>query len=109
MGHDWGGLISYFIALRENSRVERLMPLNIIHPWPSQPALLRNLPRSIYAYRNALGLGARQMRDAPERFSKAMDSDLGRTGAISDADLLLGDRFGQWYLVHGSGNLPVAS
>jgi pimeloyl-ACP methyl ester carboxylesterase len=87
MGHDWGGLISYFIALRENSRVERLMPLNIIHPWPSQPALLRNLPRSIYAYRNALGLGARQMRDAPERFSKAMDSDLGRTGAISDADL----------------------
>ena len=55
MGHDWGGLISYFIALRENSRVERLMPLNIIHPWPSQPALLRNLPKSIYAYRNALG------------------------------------------------------
>lgn len=87
MGHDWGGLISYFIALRENSRVERLMPLNIIHPWPSQPALLRNLPKSIYAYRNAFGVGARQMRDAPERFSKTMDSDLGRTSAISDADL----------------------
>ena len=87
MGHDWGGLISYSIALRENSRVERLMPLNIIHPWPSQPALLRNLPKSIYAYRNAFGVGTRPMRDAPERFSKTMDSDLGRTSAISDADL----------------------
>jgi pimeloyl-ACP methyl ester carboxylesterase len=63
------------------------MPLNIIHPWPSQPALLRNLPKSIYAYRNAFGVGTRPMRDAPERFSKTMDSDLGRTSAISDADL----------------------
>jgi pimeloyl-ACP methyl ester carboxylesterase len=87
MGHDWGGLISYFIALRDNPRVERLMPLNIIHPWPSQAALLRNLPRSIYAYRNAIGLGARQMRDAPGRFSKTVESDLGGTNDISDADL----------------------
>jgi pimeloyl-ACP methyl ester carboxylesterase len=33
IGHDWGGLASFLIALREPARIERLLALSIIHPW----------------------------------------------------------------------------
>src|SRR5215211_3302780 len=33
IGHDWGGWIGFLIALRAPERVERLMPLNVAHPF----------------------------------------------------------------------------
>ena len=36
-GHDWGGFVTLLTALREPERVERLVALNIIHPWISVP------------------------------------------------------------------------
>jgi pimeloyl-ACP methyl ester carboxylesterase len=33
IGHDWGGWIGFLIALREPERLERLIPLNVAHPF----------------------------------------------------------------------------
>jgi pimeloyl-ACP methyl ester carboxylesterase len=33
VGHDWGGLASFIACLRHPERFERLLALNIIHPW----------------------------------------------------------------------------
>jgi pimeloyl-ACP methyl ester carboxylesterase len=35
MGHDWGGYVGFLMCLLHPERVERYLPLNIIHPWPS--------------------------------------------------------------------------
>ena len=32
-GHDWGGFVSWLLAIRAPERVERLAVLSIIHPW----------------------------------------------------------------------------
>jgi pimeloyl-ACP methyl ester carboxylesterase len=40
VGHDWGGWIGFLIALDAPERVERLMPLNVAHPFGG-PSLAR--------------------------------------------------------------------
>jgi pimeloyl-ACP methyl ester carboxylesterase len=89
MGHDWGGLIAYLVALREPCRVQRLMTLNIIHPWPPALALPANLPRSIYALRNAAGLSARQMRDDPAPFHQYIRGAMGMTEVIGETEMAI--------------------
>jgi len=34
VGHDWGGWVGFLIALRRPERLERLLALNIVPPWP---------------------------------------------------------------------------
>jgi pimeloyl-ACP methyl ester carboxylesterase len=34
IGHDWGGYAAFLLCLLAPERVERLVALNIIHPWP---------------------------------------------------------------------------
>jgi len=34
VGHDWGGWVSFLIALRSPARIGRLLALNIVPPWP---------------------------------------------------------------------------
>ena len=33
IGHDWGGWVAYLLALRQPTRVKRLVTLNITPPW----------------------------------------------------------------------------
>lgn len=33
VGHDWGGMAAFLMALREPERVQKLLALSIIHPW----------------------------------------------------------------------------
>jgi pimeloyl-ACP methyl ester carboxylesterase len=35
-GHDWGGYVAFLLALEHPERVERLLGLNIIPPWPAR-------------------------------------------------------------------------
>jgi pimeloyl-ACP methyl ester carboxylesterase len=49
MGHDWGGYAGFLMCLLAPERVERFMPLNIIHPWPRRSARgLLNIWRIAY-------------------------------------------------------------
>jgi pimeloyl-ACP methyl ester carboxylesterase len=64
IGHDWGGFVSFLLALEHPERIERLVALDIVPPWPgaARPrpgALLRML-----SYQGLLatpGLGPRVM------------------------------------------------
>jgi pimeloyl-ACP methyl ester carboxylesterase len=35
-GHDWGGYVGFLLALEHPERVERLLALNVLPPWPSR-------------------------------------------------------------------------
>ena len=48
LGHDWGGWASWLVALRAPARVERLMALSIVHPWPPRRAAALNAWRTAY-------------------------------------------------------------
>ncbi|HEY8763172.1 MAG TPA: alpha/beta fold hydrolase [Solirubrobacteraceae bacterium] len=63
ISHDWGAFVSFLLALEHPERIERLVALDIIPPWPAaarpHPGLLR-----ILAYQVPLatpGLGPRVM------------------------------------------------
>jgi pimeloyl-ACP methyl ester carboxylesterase len=48
-GHDWGGYIGFLLALEHPERIERLLALNVLPPWPSQsPRALLDAWRFIY-------------------------------------------------------------
>ena len=51
IGHDWGGWTTFLLALDHPERCERIMPLNIPHPWPrlSPWTIADQLPRGWYA------------------------------------------------------------
>ena len=53
MGHDWGGIVAWWVALRYPDRVQRLAVLNAPHPVAFRRYLLRHpaqLWRSWYAF-----------------------------------------------------------
>lgn len=87
MGHDWGGLVSYLVALREPARVERMVVLNMIHPWPSPLGLLSNLPQSTYIMANALGVTSWLLQHRQRWSFELARRTLARKSAISDVDL----------------------
>ena len=87
LGHDWGGLVSYLVALREPARVERMVVLNMIHPWPSPLGLLSNLPQSSYMMANALGVTDWILQHRQQWFFDLVRRTLARKSAMSDADL----------------------
>lgn len=35
-GHDWGGFVGFLLALEDPERVERLLALNVLPPWPAR-------------------------------------------------------------------------
>jgi pimeloyl-ACP methyl ester carboxylesterase len=45
IGHDWGAWIGFIVALTAPERVDRLVAVNMTHPWPSRRHLLPNLWR----------------------------------------------------------------
>jgi len=48
LGHDWGGWAGWLLALRAPARVERLMAVSIVHPWPPRVASMLNGWRLLY-------------------------------------------------------------
>jgi pimeloyl-ACP methyl ester carboxylesterase len=59
VGHDWGGWTTFLLGLRHPERIERMVVLNVPHPWPRLSLHgLGQLPRAWYAAVNAApGLG----------------------------------------------------
>lgn len=68
MGHDWGALTGYLLALHHPERVERFVPLNMIHPWPRVgPGALADLRRPAHVYvLSTPVLGERLLRHRPD-------------------------------------------
>ncbi|MGV1049320.1 MAG: alpha/beta fold hydrolase [Solirubrobacterales bacterium] len=50
VGHDWGGWIGFLLCLREPSRFERFLALNILPPWTSARAMAPQLWRFWYQW-----------------------------------------------------------
>lgn len=72
VGHDWGGLVAFWVASLHPERVERLAVLNAFHPGVFSPYLRAHpgqLLRSAYA-------GLFQVPRLPERLLTARDSAL---------------------------------
>jgi pimeloyl-ACP methyl ester carboxylesterase len=66
VGHDWGGLAGFLVALRAPERVRGLLALGMAHPWQPPGRVLRELYR--FAYQLPLAtplLGAELARCTP--------------------------------------------
>jgi pimeloyl-ACP methyl ester carboxylesterase len=48
LGHDWGGWTGWLVALRAPERIDRLMAVSMVHPWPPRGASLVNAWRGMY-------------------------------------------------------------
>jgi pimeloyl-ACP methyl ester carboxylesterase len=48
VGHDWGGVVGMLLCVGHGDRVERFVPMNTGHVWPTPPRLDR-LPRQVGA------------------------------------------------------------
>jgi pimeloyl-ACP methyl ester carboxylesterase len=91
VGHDWGGIVAWWVAARRSERVERLAVLNAPHPLVFRKLLtgsLRQLLKSWYTFYF-------QVPWLPERLFAVRDGALlkramrrsSRPGAFSEADL----------------------
>jgi pimeloyl-ACP methyl ester carboxylesterase len=90
VGHDWGGAVAWWTALRHPRRVARLAVLNMPHP----AVFHETLRQSSAQRRRSLYIGFFQLPWLPERVLRARDWALlektmrqaGRPGAFTDAD-----------------------
>jgi pimeloyl-ACP methyl ester carboxylesterase len=76
MGHDWGGWVGYLLCLRAPERIERLLALNIAHPF-SEPSAEQALGLWRLWYQVVLGtplVGERLLRSGT--VTKALKRDL---------------------------------
>ncbi|WP_165249369.1 alpha/beta fold hydrolase [Paludisphaera soli] len=91
VGHDWGGIVAWWVATRNPERVERLAILNAPHPAASKRYLLtspRQLLKSWYVF-------AFQLPRLPEALLRRDDfrplaeslRNTSRPGTFADADL----------------------
>ncbi len=63
VGHDWGGWIGFLLALREPSRFERFLALNILPPWTTMRSMAPHLWRFWYQWMiSSPGIGYRLHR-----------------------------------------------
>ena len=91
VGHDWGGLVAWEVAIREPDLLDRLVVLNAPHPERYRRAL-RQSPRQVLRSWYAV---AAQVPWLPERLLRANDlaavgrmlSDTARPGAFSETEI----------------------
>ncbi len=86
VGHDWGGIVGFLVCLNHTDRVERFVPMNTGHVWPTMS--LRGLPKQLggFAYQGLLAspLVGRVMGGSP-RVLKAVHTSIStQTGAVLD-------------------------
>lgn len=60
VGHDWGGLVAYALALDAPGRFRGLLALNILHPWVGPRQILPHLPR-LMAYQVPIMVAGTQL------------------------------------------------
>lgn len=87
VGHDWGALVAWWLALREPERVERLAILNVPHP----EAFTRFAPRAPSQLLRSWYVAFFQLPALPERalrrFGTRALTVTSAPGTFSDADL----------------------
>ena len=90
VGHDWGGWISFLLALSAPERVSRLLAMSIPHPWFRTR---RSLQAPVFASYQLLvstpGLGQAVLRRAPQFVSKVLRLGVTRPEAFTARDLEL--------------------
>ena len=54
VGHDWGGVVGFLVCLEHPDRVERFVPMNTGHVWPTLP--LKRIPKQVggFSYQGVL-------------------------------------------------------
>jgi pimeloyl-ACP methyl ester carboxylesterase len=97
-GHDWGGFVAFLCCLRQAERFERLMALNIIHPWIRRPddrrERLKTLRRTSYQFPLITpGLGTLTIR-RPAFVKKALHSSSFDASVWTEQELSI--FAGQW-------------
>jgi len=85
VGHDWGGVIGFLVCLNHTDRVERYVPMNTGHVWPTLS--LKGVPKQLgaMAYQGLLaspGLG-RRITASPRVVGKVVSAIAARTDAVA--------------------------
>jgi pimeloyl-ACP methyl ester carboxylesterase len=84
VGHDWGGVIGFLVCLDHSDRVERYVPMNTGHVWPTLG--LKGVPKQLgaIAYQGLLaspGLG-RRINASPRVVGKVMNAIAANPDAV---------------------------
>jgi pimeloyl-ACP methyl ester carboxylesterase len=85
VGHDWGGVVGYLLALREPERFSAYLPLNIVHPWQSLRAMLPHLWR--FYYQPAIAFGGERLQRNPGLVYRAIRGSLFDPSRVSREDV----------------------
>jgi pimeloyl-ACP methyl ester carboxylesterase len=90
ISHDWGAYVSFLLALEHPERIERLVALDIVPPWPaaSRPRPLAML--QLLSYQGVVatpGLGARTMTSSPRPIRTLIRAGSGSGKRWSDEEL----------------------
>ncbi len=90
VGHDWGGFVGWLTAVRAPERLERLVPLSIVHPWFKPDRDLKSTLKTSYQLPIATpGLGPALLRRAPAAVRALLREGSGPDHRFSDEDLRL--------------------
>ncbi len=76
VGHDWGGVVGFLVCLNHTDRVERYVPMNTGHVWPTLS--IKGVPKQLgaMAYQGLLaspGVG-RRINQSPKLVGKVVNS-----------------------------------
>jgi pimeloyl-ACP methyl ester carboxylesterase len=81
VGHDWGGFTAFLTAIRAPERIERLVALSIIHPWP---AAVRPSPGALLRISYQFPLATPVVGELVQRFGARALTELLRRGVGRD-------------------------
>jgi pimeloyl-ACP methyl ester carboxylesterase len=89
VGHDWGGLVAFLVALRAPERLTSVTAMSIMHPWPRPP---RPSPAALLplAYQGPLAtpvLGERLLRHVPDVVRELIRRGSHRSARWTDEEL----------------------
>ncbi len=86
VGHDWGGVVGFLVCLNHPDRVERYVPMNTGHVWPTLP--LRRVPKQVggFAYQALLAspVVGRRVAASPRFLRSVFKLISTQTGAVLD-------------------------
>ncbi len=84
VGHDWGGVVGFLVCLDHSARVERFVPMNTGHVWPTLG--LKGVPKQLgaFAYQGLLaspGIG-RRVNASPRVVGKVVGAISAQTDSV---------------------------